>query len=170
MIFLGDIFTLLPVFCVCYTSLGGRSNDYPSRTLTINFGHVRADPSSKCQHNLFTCHLPSLLVSKLEGGRKRLKELMSEQIEVRLYECSQLLEETFRGCYWVSHSLYGIEGEQGRPWAMLIVLPVSLTFLRRDFLTRRAKNLSRRKMLVCYSPVLDKCQREVSCVTASCYT
>lgn len=161
---------LLPVFCVGYAILGGRSNDYPSRILSIHFSHVRTDPSSKCQHNLLTCHLPSLRVSKLEGGRKRLKELMSGQIEVRLHECSQLLEETFGGCYWVSHSLYGIEGEQGRPWAMLIVHPASLTFLRRDFLSRGAKNLSRRKMFVCYSPVLDKCQREISCVTASCYT
>ncbi len=40
---------------------------------------------------------------------------MSRQIEVRVSECSQLEEETFRSSYQVSVSYMVLRGVQGRP-------------------------------------------------------
>lgn len=53
----------------------------------------------------------------LRGTGERGLELMSRQIEVRLWiwECSQLEEDTFISSYWVSQSLYGIGGVAGGP-------------------------------------------------------
>lgn len=51
----------------------------------------------------------------LRGTGERGLELMSRQIEVRLFECSQLEEDTFISSYWVSQSLYGIGGVAGGP-------------------------------------------------------
>lgn len=78
----------------------------------------------------------------LRGTGERGLELMSRQIEVRLFECSQLEEDTFISSYWVSQSLYGIDGVQGRPQAMVLLLPAYLTPLHSDFLIRRNENLS----------------------------
>lgn len=99
---------------------------------------------------------------------------MSRQIKVRHFGCSQLQEDTFKSSYWVTRSLYGNHEVRGRPRATtgeLTALLATVTSSTEDTGTFACKE---KKKLVFYSPVLglllDKSQREVSFVTASCYT
>lgn len=94
-------------------------------------------------------HLPAL-VSKQIKDKLKWEDLNLHSLRKRL------LATAIR-----FHSLlYGVVGVQ-----MRYSLQLPFTPLQRDDVTRRTENLSVWQMFVCYSPVLDKRQREVSSVT-----
>lgn len=135
----------------------------PIRKWSIYLCHGTSWPQLWMSTRFIIHHFSALLVSKQGDGG----ELMSRQIEVRVFECSQLEEETFRSSYHVSQSLIWCWGGVG---ASLSNGDTPSSFP--CFLSKRNENLSRWKMFVCYSPVsgMNKCQRGVSHFTASCYT
>lgn len=85
-----------------------------------------------------------------------------------------LQEDTFKSSYWVTRSLYGNHGVRGRPRATTGELTALLTTVTSSTEDTGTSARREKKSLFFYSPVLglflNKCQREVSLVMASCYT